>query len=521
MPQHQITDFYIPLAKQDEYHQSTAPYRLHVGGFGSGKTLNGLMEAIITCLLVPGCSCLILRTTSPDIQNTVIRKFLDEKFVPRWVYKSYNKNEKIAYFENGSQLRFGYCQRDEDVMQYLSTEYAYIHLEEAGEFSYRIFEVLVGRARLSTEVKDLYGNAVKTSIGLTTNPFGNGWGWISTLFGTAKKPKGPVKGMGRYDPSDYFRVHSTVKDNPYIYTPEYVKKLESMTGTLREQALYGNEDVVGGQMYPQFNTGQHEGVHVMEPNQIRFRSYEPIWCGSDWDSKNWPVLWLTKGWIPDKIHGGLRQVTVAFRELVLENMNPVQAADAIARACRHQCTHNDCGDVCENPAHAIKRVTEPLKRFFFSWDRFIRHENNHTVAQSLGDRLAKYGLPRPQAADKSRVDGWSLIGQMFDLDELVVTTDCPQLIAALPTLIRDTPNDPEDVKKIASVEDDLADSFRYAVKSYLPGGKKPQALADAEALDRILDPVAQKIRAYEQWVKRNQGPKTYQDSRALPWMVRK
>src|SRR5271157_2443376 len=174
--------FYSALPKQLKFHQSMAPYRLHVGGYGSGKTLNLLMEAVITCLMVPGSNSLILRTTSPDIQKTVINKFLNPKLIPANVYKFYNKNEKIAYFHNGSQLHFGYCQRDDDVNQYLSTEYVFIGLEEAGEFSFRVWEHLVGRARVAKNVVDVNDHSVQPSLGLTTNPYGNGWGWIKSLF---------------------------------------------------------------------------------------------------------------------------------------------------------------------------------------------------------------------------------------------------------------------------------------------------------------------------------------------------
>lgn len=512
-----MTEFYSALPHQLAFHESRAPYRLHIGGFGSGKTINGLMEAVLTCLMVPDCNCLILRTTSPDIQKTVINSFL--KVVPLYVYKNYNKNEKIAYFNNGSQLHFGYCQRLEDVNQYLSTEYVYIHLEEAGEFSYSIFETLVGRARASSAMKDLNGNPVKPSIGLTTNPFGNGYAWIKDLF----YKKIPVKGMGKYNPADYFMVHSTVKNNPFTYNAEYVAKLESMTGTKRKQALDGDMNAIGGQYYPQFNTGQHEGVHVMDAKDIRFKSYEPKWIGSDWGlAHHWPVIWFTKASIPDPLKPGQwKQVTVAYKERVYQEMNALDVADDIAKSCRHSCTYKDCGEVCGDKSHKPDRVVDHIKRFFFSWERFKRHENNHTIAQQLGDRLVKYGLPRPMAADSSRIDGWVLIGQLLDMDELVITTDCPKLIETIPALIRDTPNEPEDVKKIDGEADDMADAFRYGVKSYLQPGKKTKALLESEMLEQIKDPMAQRIKSYELWVKNQQKPAVYADRRMLPWQRRK
>lgn len=503
----ELTDFYRPLEKQAKFHESNAPYRLHVGGYGSGKTLNLLMEAVITCLMVPGGFALILRTTSPDIQKTVIAKFLDPKFVPRHLYASYNKNEKIAYFHNGSQLHFGYCQRDDDVNQFLSTEYVFIGLEEAGEFSYRTWEHLVGRARSGKALVDINGNPVRPSMGLTTNPFGNGWGWIKKLFVT----KQPMPGMGRYEPSEYFYVHSTIFDNPYLCTPEYLQKLESMSGSLRKQALEGNMDEVAGQYYPQFNTGQHEGIHVMDASDIRFKAWEPIWIGADWGlAHNFPVYWMTKGWVKDHLNGGERCVNVVYRERIYREMNAIQVADEIARACKHD----------KSESGRLLRVTEPIKYFYLSWERFMRHESNHTIAEQLGNRLIKYGIPRPQPADKSRVDGWVLISQLLDMDELVVTTDCPLAISAIPALIRDHPNNPEDVKKIDSIEDDIADALRYGLKSYLNPGRVPQAVKERQILDEIKDPTARQIKAFEQYNKSKQPHLPVKDRRVLAWEKR-
>jgi phage terminase large subunit len=503
---------YEALPKQLAFHQSMAPYRLHIGGYGSGKTLNLLMEAVMTCVMVPGCNCLILRTTSPDIQKTVINKFLDTNLIPRSLYKHYNKNEKIAYFHNDSQLHFGYCQRDDDVNQFLSTEYVFIGLEEAGEFSYRVWEHLVGRARASKTVVDIQGNQVKPSMGLTTNPFGTGYPWIKQLFGCRNDGLNgygsKVYGMGKYNPNDYFYVHSTVKDNPFTYTPEYVEKLESMTGSLRNQALFGDVDEVAGQAYPQFNTGQHQGIHVMDVKDITFKSYDPIWIGSDWDFAHWPILWFRKGWIPDALNGGMRCVNVCYRELILREYNAVNAAQEIARVCPPN-----------NPREKLVRVTENIKAFYFSWERFKRQGMDHTIAEQLGTNLVRYGIPRPTAADSSRIDGWALIGQLLDMDELVVTTDCPTVISTLPVLTRDT-DELGDIKKTESLEDDVADAFRYGLKSFLKPGKIPQAVKDQMVLDAIQSPMAKSIKAFEQYCRKMKPDGPIKLKRALPWQVR-
>ena len=502
----QLTDFYNPLPKQQLFHDSTAPYRLHVGGYGSGKTLNLLMEAIISCLMVPNSNSLILRTTSPDIQKTVINKFLTPKLIPPSIYKSYNKNEKIAYFHNGSQLHFGYCQRDEQVSQYLSTEYVFIGLEEAGEFSFRVWEALSGRARASTELRDVNGNQVSPSLGLTTNPFGPGWGWIKKLF----KDHQPFGKMVHYDPTEYFLVHSTVYDNPYVCTPEYIKKLQGTSESMVKKTLYGDMDEISGQYYPQFNTGNHEGIHVMPANKIIFKPWDPKWIAADWGLAHaFPVLWFTKGHIPDKINGGTRVVNVVYKERIYNGLNAIQVADEIARACDH--------DVDE--AGKLSSVREKFQSFYLSWERFMRTgtESNHSIAQIIGNQLLKYKLPRPQPADKNRIEGWALISQLLDEDELVITTDCPVLIGAIPMLIHDK-TDIEDVFKIDSIEDDMADALRYGLKSYLKPGTKPRAVKLMEELDQIKDPFSRQLYAYKQLIKERQNPdKTIKDFRCLPW----
>lgn len=503
---------YQPLPKQYDFHSSKATFRLHVGGMGSGKTLNLLMEAIMTCIFVPGSNSLILRTTSPDIWKTVINQFLNTSIIPRALYKEFNKNEKIVYFNNGSQLHFGYCQRDDDVNQFLSTQYAFIGLEEAGEFTYRIFEHLVLRLRAITTLKDVQGNPVKPSIGLTTNPLGNGWPWIKTLFGCRNDGMNgqgrPVYGMGKYNPLDYFYIRSDVSDNPYCDTPEYRDKLQSATGSLRQQALYGDVEEVSGQAFPQFNTGQHEGIHIMEAKDITFRNYDPIWIGSDWDWDHWPVLWFRKGWIPDKLNGGLRCVNVCYRELLLREKNAVYAANEIARACPPN-----------RPTGPVVATTEKIRAFFFSWERFKHQGTDHTIAEQLGTNLVKYGIPRPSQADNQRIDGWALIGQLLDLDELVVTTDCPYVIETLPVLTRST-DKIGDINKTESLEDDIADAFRYGLKSFLRPGRVPQAVKNQQVLDRIIDPYARQIKAFEQYCKNQEASPVYANKKALGWQIR-
>ena len=113
-----------------------------------------------------------------------------------------------------------------------------------------------------------------------------------------------------------------------------------------------------------------------------------------------------------------------------------------------------------------------------------------------------------------------LISQLLDMDELVVTTDCPLAISAIPALIRDHPNNPEDVKKIDSIEDDIADALRYGLKSYLNPGRVPKAVKERQILDEIKDPTARQIKAFEQYNKSKQPHLPVKDRRVLAWEKR-
>jgi hypothetical protein len=123
---HSFSEFYDDREKQRLYHESGCKFRAQIGGMGGGKTFAQIVEALRYCLLVPGCDCLIIRRTFPDLEKSVIRQFLK---IPDWVYggkRQYNNSKHVVNFPNGSKLTFGYCEMDKDVNQYLSTEYVFI-----------------------------------------------------------------------------------------------------------------------------------------------------------------------------------------------------------------------------------------------------------------------------------------------------------------------------------------------------------------------------------------------------------
>jgi hypothetical protein len=384
-------------------------------------------------------------------------------------------------------------------------------MEESVEFSFRVFEALSGRLRVSSKIVDVSGNPVHPSLAMSTNPVGVGYSWIKKLFIDHK----PVMGMSAYDPNDYEYFHSTVKSNPYTYTPEYVKTLEAMTGPMRLKALEGDLNVVSGQFFDNFETARH----VRRYQDIIFHPWNPIWIGADWGMAHaFPIYWMTKGELPDPIKGGTRVVNVVFRERILHGMNAIEAAREIARSCSPNLVREN---VPLDPMmdNKIQKIDEKIQSFFLSWERFHSSESNHTVADEMGKEFRKYGLPHPQKADANRVDGWNLIYQLLDLDELIITDDCVELIENLPLLTRN-PIKLEDVLKTDSIADDVGDALRYGLKSFLKPGQVPQSVKDQQTLDRIQNPLAKQIKAFEMHCKKQEPGKVYKDTRCLPWQIR-
>ena len=77
-----------PTAKNKIIRRSTAHNRLRVGGTGSSKSSDAMMEIVTDFLLrFPGCFALILRTTMPELERSNIPNF--NAYVPSDLY-TYN-----------------------------------------------------------------------------------------------------------------------------------------------------------------------------------------------------------------------------------------------------------------------------------------------------------------------------------------------------------------------------------------------------------------------------------------------
>lgn len=253
---------YRPFPKQALFHASSAPYRLLGGAAGPGKSEAVMWEGIIKCLVKPKTNGVLFRKTFPELEMSLIRRFLEK--CPRELY-TYNSSQHVARFVNDSILQFAYCDNEKDVYKYQSAEFDFIGVDELTHFTEYFFTYILSRLRTTKE-------NVRPSFFAATNP-----GNIGHFFVKSRWIDKSCKNDG-YNPDDYDFISATIKDNPILLArdPDYLKRLENLPEQQKKALLYGSFDVFDGQYFTEFISN----IHVIKPFEIpdswfRFRSIDP------------------------------------------------------------------------------------------------------------------------------------------------------------------------------------------------------------------------------------------------------
>jgi hypothetical protein len=538
-----MSQFYRPWPHQAAFHGLACKHRLHVGGFGSGKSKPLMMEAVRYCQRHPGVNCLILRKTMPDLKRTVIDKF--ENDVPKKLFErgraelgSYNKSDHIVYFppqecddynlETGellmdeatgkpkrvwrqSKLYFSACERIEDVGKYLSTEYAFVGFEELGEFPYAIYEALENRNRSTIP-------GVTPTMGAVTNPMGIGWGWIKKLWIDHQ----PMYGMDpeKYNPEDYKYIHSTIENNPILMKDEAYKS-SLLKSPLRDKVYYGNVETVSGQYFENWDPNRH----VLDASAFIFEAWQPVWIGWDYGFGHFAVItFWTKAKLKPRFEGEhTRIVNVCINELWMQKKTPEEQTEALIASIPR--AYDEDG--------IDQGFLWNIDSIHFSWERFIANQKDKegnvvSIAMQVGDILAAAGLPRPTRGSTDRVAGWTRMYSLLETDEMFFLKGKAQICAeSMPLLVRGNgvTCSLEDVEKPkeASLSDDCGDSMRYAVAGVLlnDAAEKPKEIMLREKLAGIADPMRRHVTAYQEWNKEQARQRKPQVAKIIPsWQQR-
>jgi hypothetical protein len=164
-----------------------------------------------------------------------------------------------------------------------------------------------------------------------------------------------------------------------------------------------------------------------------------------------------------------------------------------------------CRVVAMTPADDVREI----RRWFV--DGTILHKDaDHPVSELIMSATKPHGFPRMEPAVKDRVSGWRTIhdclrrtiafrrdGTVSKGPLLLVSRECPGVIAALPVLQTD-PKKPEDVLKLDTVHDDIGDTARYGVESWIRCKDVPPVEVRArEVYNSVKDPTWRTIRMRE------------------------
>jgi hypothetical protein len=479
------------------------PFNFSVGGVRSGKTLGALMYGVRNYALPhAGCDLLILRRKYKELETGAISDF--RAFIDPELY-DWNDTKKIATFFNGSRIVFGHCvhNREADIEQYLGQAYPFILIDECSQFSPDLFSLLTARNTVNPGCEpDADGQMPIPVIWGCTNPIGPFWLYYKSIFidkkpmpipeGAARRPNGEYWLDDRciYDPANYAFCHSTVLDNPPLLArdPSILPRLNSLPEAKRRKLLLGELENVEGQYFDCFSPEHHVVSLRADPDAILWQAWQPVWAGWDWGVIHDNAFYLfTRALARSTVGNEYKLKTVCFREIVTQGVASDEMVALIQKAARNPQTNE--------PLH--------LSAIYFSHEKFNRQIEAHSPADVISRKLVRANLPLVSPATRDRIASAAFLYGLLQTNQLVVLDTCQEIIASLPTLMRN-PDQLDDVLKVDGRADDCYDAFRYGLFGQLGDRRKPADMLIREKLEAVKDPFARHFIKFKATMDREQ-----------------
>lgn len=257
---------YKPRPTQTAFHSSPATYRSYLGGYGSGKTLAGAVEAVVTMMEYPGSEGMVARYTFRGLETTSWKVFLG--LIPPELIKVSTKNPLYVELMNGSYAHGWNLQTDQTMKSLNLSWFWFDEVCEDGIDTRAYFQA-AGRRR----------NPIGPRKGwVTGNPAGKNWVW--ELFYSDRKKK------------DHEGFMASTAENIHL-PPDYIAGLyELYDAEMVEKYLAGSFDVMEGLILDTFDTGLHViDPFIVPPEWPRFRGMDHgltnptacVWVASDYD----------------------------------------------------------------------------------------------------------------------------------------------------------------------------------------------------------------------------------------------
>jgi PBSX family phage terminase large subunit len=271
---------YKPLPHQVEFHKSSAPYRLLMGGYGTGKTTMCVAEVARHVMTVPQGRTLITAPKLQLVKDAILPEL--EKFLPPWTIKSKRGGNTPNYLlMNGHEIVV-YASNDDENLRSLNLTMFYI--EEASAIDLEIFHQLQARTRnLAGIFKDKYGTITadyRNGI-VSSNPE---QGWLVTdflfyankIYSSASVDTSSYEMLRKESNPAYEAFLSSTRDNPYL-PKNFITNLTvgKAIGWIRKY-IDCSLEVKNGAVYPDF----HKHIvpdFPIPPNWKRVVGYDRGW----------------------------------------------------------------------------------------------------------------------------------------------------------------------------------------------------------------------------------------------------
>jgi phage terminase large subunit len=411
-----------PYPKQIDFFKSTNKYIAYGGARGGGKSWAARRKAVLLALNYPGIQILLIRRTLKDLRKNHELPLMSElKDIAK-----YSAQNKEFHFPNGAMICLGYCDTENDVLQYQGQSYDVIFMEEATQFTEFQIDCLTESNRRSPTMRGDFTSRMY----YTCNPGGPGHARIKRLF-----IDHDYKASER--PEDYDFIPSSVYENDYLMQndPDYVRTLENLPEARRKAMLYGDWDAFEGQYFDEFK----RDIHVIEPISIPddWRRYITIDYGLDM---------LAAYWI---------------------------AVNSQGKAHVYKEKYQD-GLIISDAAQAIKEMTtEKIYQRLAPPDLWNRRQE---TGKSAADLFRENGVSLVKA-NNNRIQGWYNLKEWLKPYEdeqgiktahLVIFKTCANIIRCLPLLQHDE-KDPNDVANEPHELTHGPDAIRY----FIAGRPKP------------------------------------------------
>lgn len=397
--------------KQAAFIRAEADEVLYGGAAGGGKSYGQVIDAFLYALLYPKSRQLLLRSSFPALERSLI--LTAREMIPRTL-ATYQSTRHKMLFTNGSMLEFGFLASDSDVTMYQSAEYDVIRFDELTHFSEYQYLYMLSRLRGTSG----YPKRMKS----TTNPGSRGHAWVRDRF---ISPAPPMTLFG--GETTRLFIPARVEENTFLMEkdPDYLSRLLLLPENEKKALLYGEWDIFEGQFFSEFSRQRH----VIPPTEIpswhkRFRSLD---YGLDMTACYW---WAVDG------EGKL----TCYREFYQSGLTLSEAAREIL-------------------AHSPPE--EKITYTVASPDLWNRRQDTGKSGMEI---LAEAGLSGLIRADNRRIPGWRVLREYLRSGHVSIFETCVNLIRTLPALVYD-PHAPEDAADSPHEITHGPEAVRYAVMS--------------------------------------------------------